>query len=164
MIEFLGTAIAIADLIDAAHAAGMDPDFAEVQRSLRPTKDLTELEDLVVSVVPRRSTLERSARGFADVNTTTLVVFRQRLAPLADEADDFDLAAEVCQIVADVEATLLAAGELTCSSPAVTARITSVEEAPDDDEALSAIALDEKRVITAVIAVNCLSRRTINGS
>lgn len=165
MIELVGAAIAVADLIDQQHASGPDPDFDEVVRSFRPRASAaSDLENMRVSVVPFRSVSEASSRGSVDYTVEVRIGFQVRLAGEQDPEDDFDAVTAALQLVAAVENTLWANPKLSCTDPAVSLTLTGVEEAPTSEEAVSAVGLDEQRVVTAVISATYLARRFINAS
>lgn len=162
MIELIGAAIAVADLLDAEHATGDGRLFDPVTRSFRPVVELKDMgTTLRCSVIPRRATSEAVSRGHVDHRPTVFVVMQQKLVSERGPENDFEAAAEFVQKVADVENTLWASKELDCEDPAVELELVSIEESPEGDEAVSALALDERRVLTAVLACNYLSRRTI---
>jgi hypothetical protein len=167
MIELLAITAAVADLLDENHAEEPDPDFPEVTRTLRPETPVDALgTGIRVSVSPRRSVLTLSSRGTVDVNPLAVqVLLEQRLGEGRDpeDADENDFAAAVtfAGVVKSVEDTLWGARQLEHDELEVEASLLSVEEGPDDDENISALSLDEHRVLRAVLIANYIARREI---
>lgn len=168
MIELLAITTAVADLIDEEHAGETEPDFDPVMRTLRPETPVDALgTEIRVSVSPRRSVLTQSSRGTVDVNPIAVqVLFEQRLGEGRDPADedenDFAAAVAFAGVVKKVEDTLWGANELEDEEAGIAAALTSVEEGPDDDENISAMSLDEHRVLRAVIVVNYHAQRDLS--
>lgn len=165
MIELLAITQAVADLIDAAHTADPDPLFEPVTRTLRPHTPVDQLGSagaVRVSVSPRRSVLLQTSRKTVDVEPLAVqVLLERRLGELQDEAADFSAAIAFAQVVKAVEDTLWGNDEVENQDLSVTASLSSVEEGPDDDENMSALSLDEDRVLRAVLIVNYTARREI---
>lgn len=164
MIELLAITQAVADLIDEAHAESNPPLFEAVTRTLRPHTPVDRLDRCAVrvSVSPRRSVLVQTSRSTVDVEPLVVqVLLERRLGELQDEAADFAAAIEFAKVVKAVEETLWQTDEVENEELEVTASLSSVEEGPDDDENLSALSLDEDRVLRAVLMVNYTARRSI---
>lgn len=163
MIELLAITAAVADLLDEQHTEEPNPDFPEVTRSLRPETRVEDLgEDIRVTVSPRRSVLLQTSRGTVDVEPLQVqILVEKRLGEGQEPDDDFEAAIAFAGVVKAIEDTLWGTDELEHEDPEVSASLSSVEEGPEDDENVSALSLDEHRVLRAVLIANYTARREI---